>query len=337
MIKVVVVEDSALQRAQLVRVLEADGDIQVVAQAGDATTACAVVKQHRPDVVTVDLQLPGGGGRHAIEQIMGFSPTPILVLSATVSGPQSEEAVEALVAGALDALPKPARWTATAEAGLRKRVRVLSGATVLRHPRGRRVVHAPKPPRQARTVPVVAVAASTGGPPALAKVLAGLGGLRAAVLVVQHLHPDFIGGFVDWMARVSPLPVQPAVDGQPVQAGAVYVAPGRTHLKLDDARLALDAEPRSLHRPSADELFASVARWAGRKAVGVLLTGMGDDGAQGLLAMRKAGAHTIAQDERSSAVFGMPKVAASLEAATEVLALDDIAEAVMRSMKKVGG
>lgn len=336
MIRVVVVEDSASQRAHLVRALEGDGDIEVVGQAADATAALGVVQKHRPDVVTLDLQLPGGGGRHAIEQIMAFAPTPILVLSATVTGPQSEAAVDALVSGALDAVPKPSRWTATAEAQLRKRVRALRGATVLRHPRGRRA-HDTVAPRRTRTVPIVAVAASTGGPPALAKVLAGLGGLRAAVLVVQHLHPDFIEGFVTWMARVSPLPVQPAAAGAPIQAGAVYIAPGGTHLKVADGHLVLDPAPGTLHRPSADELFRSVATGAGRRAVGVLLTGMGDDGAAGLLAMRKAGAHTIAQDERTSAVYGMPRVAKALDAAVEVLPLDAIAEAVKKSMKRVTG
>ncbi|HVF73920.1 MAG TPA: chemotaxis protein CheB [Acidimicrobiales bacterium] len=336
MIRVVVVEDSASQRAHLVRALEAEGDIAVVALATDATAALGVVQEHRPEVVTVDLQLPGGGGRHAIEQIMAFAPTPILVLSATVTGPHSEAAVNALVSGALDAVPKPARWTAAAEAELRKRVRSLRGATVLRHPRGRRSADAGEP-RRTRTVPVVAVAASTGGPPALAKLLAGLGGLRAAVLVVQHLHPDFIDGFVTWMARVSPLPVQPATDRAPLQAGAVYIAPGNAHLKVKDGRLMLDPEPRTLHRPSANELFKSVATSSGRRAVGVLLTGMGDDGATGLLAMRTAGAHTIAQDERSSAVYGMPRVAKAVGAAVEVLPLDAVAEAVKRSMKRVTG
>lgn len=336
MIRVVVVEDSASQRAHLVKALEAEGDISVVALAADAGAVLAVVQEHRPEVVTVDLQLPGGGGNHAIEQIMAFAPTPILVLSATVTGPQSEAAMGALVAGALDALPKPARWTVAAEAELRKRVRALRGATVLRHPRGRRS-GPPDPSKGGRPMPVVAVAASTGGPPALAKVLAGLDGLRAAVLVVQHLHPDFIDGFVTWMARASPLPVQAATNGTPLQAGAVYIAPGGTHLKVAKGRLLLDPEPRSLHRPSADELFRSVARGTGARAVGVLLTGMGDDGADGLLAMRAAGAHTIAQDERTSAVYGMPRVAKSLGAAVEVLPLDAIAEAVKRSMKRVTG
>ena len=336
--KVVVIEDSAVQRANLVRALEAEGDIKVVGEVSHAGEATAVVQRHRPDVVTVDLQLPGGGGKHAIEQIMAFVPTPLLVLSATVGGRESTAAVEALVAGALDALPKPVRWTASNEAELRRRVHALRGATVLRHPRGRRTTGTAQPSRGGlMPVPVVAMAASTGGPPALAKVLSGLAGLRAAVLVVQHLHPDFIDGFVSWMARVSPLPVQLAANGTTLQRGGVYIAPGGAHLKVDgEGRAVLDPEPRSLHRPSADELFHSVATVLGRRATGVLLTGMGDDGAKGLLAMRTAGAATIAQDAATSAVYGMPRAAVSLEAAGRVLPLDRIADEVVHAMKKVG-
>ncbi|MBW3668590.1 MAG: response regulator [Actinobacteria bacterium] len=338
-VTVVVVEDSAVQRAHLVRALEAEGDIKVVGEAVGGAEAVGVVQRHKPDVVTVDLQLPDGGGHHAIEQIMGYSPAPILVLSASVAGRESTAAVDALVAGALDALPKPTRWTAGAEAELRARVRTLRGATVIRHPRGRR-----KPPgagsRATRAggsrVPVVAVAASTGGPPAVAKVLTGLAGVSAAVLVVQHLHADFIDGFVAWMARVSPLSVQPAVDGADLRPGVVYVAPGGAHLKVDaDGRAVLDPLPRTLHRPSADELFRSVAAHLGARAVGVLLTGMGDDGAQGLLAMRTAGALTIAQDEATSAVYGMPRAAAAVDAATTILPLDRIPAAVAQSVRRL--
>jgi two-component system, chemotaxis family, protein-glutamate methylesterase/glutaminase len=332
-IKVIVVEDSRIQRAHLVRALEADDDIRVVDEVADASEALAAVRKHHPDVVTMDLQLPGGGGMHAIEQIMGFAPTPILVVSG--SGDASQAAVDALVAGALEALPKPSRWSATAEDQLRRRVRALAGATVLRHPRGRRSNGSD---REAGTgMPIVAVAASTGGPPALAGLLARLGGLRAPVLVVQHLHPDFIDGFVTWMARASALPVQTAAQGTVVQRGGVYIAPAGMHLRLGrDSRLVLSEEPRSLHRPSADVLFESVAEHAGPRGMGVLLTGMGDDGARGLLAMRAAGGLTVAQDEASSAVYGMPRAAVALDAAERVLPLEEIADTVLKAVKRLG-
>ncbi|HEX2040442.1 MAG TPA: chemotaxis protein CheB [Acidimicrobiales bacterium] len=335
-VRVVVVEDSSVHRARIVRALEADDDIQVVGEVADAGGVLAAVREHRPDVVTMDLQIPGGGGLHAVEQIMGFAPTPILVVSA--SGDASQEALDALVAGALEALPKPIRWTAVDEDQLRRRVRALAGATVLRHPRARRGGdRKAADERPSTAMPVVAVAASTGGPPAVADLLARLGGLQAAVLVVQHLHADFIDGFVAWMARASALPVQPAGQGTIVQRGGVYIAPAGSHLRLGrDCRLTLSAEPRSLHRPSADVLFESVAAQAGARAIGVLLTGMGDDGARGLLALRNAGALTIAQDEATSAVWGMPRAAVALDAARRVLPLSDIPDALLRAVRRLG-
>ncbi|HKQ00048.1 MAG TPA: response regulator, partial [Actinomycetes bacterium] len=172
-VRVVVVEDSPVQRAHLVDVLEAERDISVIGQAGDPVEAVALVQRLRPDVVTMDLGLPGNGGLGAIEQIMAGRPTPILVLSARVTCAGSAAAVESLLAGAVEALPKPERWDTEAERQLRCRVRLLSGVTVVAHPRGRRRPPAPDPYR----APPVAIAASTGGPAALAEILPSLGGL----------------------------------------------------------------------------------------------------------------------------------------------------------------
>jgi two-component system, chemotaxis family, protein-glutamate methylesterase/glutaminase len=167
-------------------------------------------------------------------------------------------------------------------------------------------------------------------------VLSGLGGLPAPVLVVQHLHPDFTGGLVDWMARVSALPVEVARDGQPAVAGRAYLAPGLHHLRLGaGGRLELTDTPASLHRPSADELFGSLAERAGPAGTGVLLTGMGEDGARGLLRLHRAGGCTFAQDEASSAVFGMPQAAYRMGAVTGLLPLEKIAAAVHRAVAGV--
>jgi two-component system chemotaxis response regulator CheB len=336
MIRVVVVEDSLVQRAHLVKTLEADGDISVVGEAVDAKEALERVQSLRPDVVTLDLGIPGGGGQHAIEQIMAFSPAPILVLSASVSSRESQAAVQALVAGAVDAMPKPTPWSMDAEQAVRERVRVLRGVSVVRHPRGRlatrRTSTAAPPARPATATPVVAIGASAGGPAALATVLSGLKGLRAAVLVVQHLDAAFMDGFVAWMQRVSGLPVELAVDGAALRPGVVYVGPGDVHLKLGrDDRIALDPDPQSLHRPSVDVLLSSLAGRSDRRRVGVVLTGMGNDGATGLLALRRGGGVTIAQDEETSVVYGMPQAAQRLQAAMHVLPLQDIAAAVVRS------
>jgi two-component system, chemotaxis family, protein-glutamate methylesterase/glutaminase len=341
-IRVVVVEDSLVQRSHLVAALAADGDITVVGEATGAGEAAALVERLRPDVVTLDLQIPDGGGLAAVERIMAFAPTPILILSGTIAGRESQAAVAALVAGALDAVPKPARWTPDAERDLRDRVRLLGRTPVIRHPKGRLSPTPPvAPPSAYRSGggggALVGIAASTGGPQALATVLGGLGLLSAAVLVVQHLHPDFLAGFVSWMDRACPLPVVEAVAGAPLRPGIVHVGPVGVHLKVDGSgrHVVLDPAPATLHRPSANELFTSIARSAGPGGVGVVLTGMGDDGASGLLALRRAGGRTIAQDEATSAVYGMPKAAVTVGAVAEVVALGDIAAAVQRAVRGV--
>jgi two-component system chemotaxis response regulator CheB len=179
---------------------------------------------------------------------------------------------------------------------------------------------------------VVAMAASTGGPPALATVLAGLRNVTGPVLIVQHIHPDFVGGLISWMARISPLPVVLARHGSPMLDGHVYIGPGDSHLRLGPGRTVhLTQTPVTVHRPSADQLFESVARHAGANSVGVLLTGMGDDGAAGLQMMHAEGAHTIVQDKDTSAVYGMPRAAKLLGAATQELPLGSIAEAIVRA------
>jgi two-component system chemotaxis response regulator CheB len=330
-IRALVVEDSTATRALVVRILQADGDIVVVGQAASSADAIDRTVELRPDVVTLDLYLPDGGGRHVIEQIMALAPTPILVLSHSVDDRRSASVVDALVSGALDALPKPERWTTELEAQLRRSVRVLQKVHVIRHRRAGADRSHPCPERDAPSTVrrVVAMAASTGGPSALATVLAGLAGTAAPVLVVQHLHRDFTAGLIDWMARVSALPVELAEDGRVPRPGRVYVAPGGVHLRLGaDNRLTLSADPVTVHRPSADELFRSVAENAGRGAIGVLLTGMGDDGAKGLLAIKDRGGTTFAQDEASSAVFGMPAAARRLGAVTDLLAPEALARAI---------
>jgi two-component system chemotaxis response regulator CheB len=208
---------------------------------------------------------------------------------------------------------------------------------VIRHPRGNLTsspTHAPyQHPEQH---PLVAIAASTGGPSALATLLAGLAGLTAPVLIVQHLHPDFTDRLVDWMSRVSALQVMTAEHGQIPRAGCVYLAPGGVHLRVGpDLRLELDPEPASPHRPSADQLFLSVAERAGATAVGVLLTGIGDDGARGLLAIRRRGGWTLAQDEASCAVFGMPQAAQRIGAVTDLLPITQLAAAINQAVRKV--
>ena len=183
-------------------------------------------------------------------------------------------------------------------------------------------------------LPVVGIAASAGGPAALAAILPDIPGLAAPVLVVQHLHPRFVDEFVEWMARVSALPVEAAVNAARLRRGAVYLALPGTHLKLATGRtVVLDLDPASQHRPSADELFRSIARHAGVDGIGVVLTGLGDDGASGLLALRRAGGATLVQDVGSSVVHGMPGAVTRLGAAERQVALADMARAIRGAVR----
>lgn len=336
-IRVVLVEDASAQRTQLVSALQLQGDIEVQQSPARAREAVELVASTRPDVVILDLHLSDGRSQEAIKQIMAYTPTPILVLSAAIDDRRSPSAVEALVSGALEALPRPALWTPEQGAELRRVVRQISSVPVIRHPRGSlTAVQRGDAGSGGVRLPVVAVAASTGGPRALATLLAGLGGLEAAVLVVQHLHADFTAGLVQWMARVAALPVETADHQMVARPGRVYFAPGEHHLRYASrGRLELSELPLTAHRPSADELFTSVATNAGSSAVGVLLTGMGNDGAQGLLAIQRRGGQTFAQDEASSTVFGMPKAAVSVGAVTELLPLDKLADAIQRAVRTV--
>ena len=336
-IRALVIDKASTQRSRLVDVLHAEGDIVVVAQCDNDAEAIDHVAHFRPDVVILNLHLPDGQSQQAIEQIMARTPTPILVLSARTDDRRSPSAVQALVAGALEALPTPHQWTPDVAAELRRTIRLISTVHVIRHPRGGLSGGSSRPAvRRSECHPVVAIAASTGGPSALAAVLSGLVGLEAPVLVVQHLHADFVAGLVQWMSRVAALPVDIASAQQIALPGRIYFAPGGTHLRLGINRmLELDELPITVHRPSADELFTSVADSAGAAGIGVVLTGMGEDGALGMLAIHRRGGVTLAQDEASSAVFGMPKAAERFGGVTEVVPLDRLATAIQRAVRRV--
>jgi len=333
-IRLLFIDDAPLDRSRLARILQSDGDIVSLGQVPTGPAAIGLVGREHPDVIVLGVSTLDGSAQSVIEQVMAQTPTPVLVLSSLIEDRKSPRAVEALVAGALDVLPVPQRWTPELEAALRRTVRQLSRVQTIRHPRGglaRSAAAAPAAPIRSRPT-VVALAASTGGPKALATVLAGLGGLAVPVLVVQHLHPDFTGGLVDWMSRVSALPVQVAEHDQEARPGQVYLAPGGLHLRLAKGmRLELAATPVTIHQPSANELFRSVARHAGAAGIGVILTGMGDDGAEGLREIHRANGQTFGQDEETCAVFGMPRAAYRLGAVSDLLPIEQLAAAVLRS------
>ncbi|HEU0031982.1 MAG TPA: chemotaxis protein CheB [Kofleriaceae bacterium] len=341
-LRVVIVEDSPIARAVLKQTLEEDRDIAVVGMAEDDVSALRVVKACMPDLVTMDIQMAGAGGLGAIEQIMAQAPVPILVVTALPTGPNTDLAFEALRRGALDVAAKPSGPTRLADAAkLRRQVRSLAGVPVVRHVaalRTKAVPIAARMPTPAR-VPIVGIAASAGGPIAVAQVLAALPARFAGTIaVVQHLPKGFAAFFAAYLQRNTTLDVVMASDamlgGIEPRAGLVVVAPDDRHLVLgaSGTLLATQEPPESNYRPAASVLFRSLARFGRASSVGVVLTGIGDDGAEGLLAMRRGGALTIAQDAATSAVFGMPRAAITAGAATRILPIGEIAQALVAAV-----
>ena len=338
-IRVVVVDDSPTQRAHLVRLLEHDGDIEVVSEAANRADAIEAVLRARPDVVTMDLEMPGTlpgdelAGIRAVRTIMAISPTPILVVSAHTPTAGSTAAIESLAAGAADVRPRPQDADDPEGTDIRERVRVLSGVTVVTRRLASRTAK-----RTGAEPAIVALGASTGGPPALGTVVAELRGIQAPVLVVQHIHPDFVMSFSGWLERETGLSTHVAQSGDEPLPGHVYVAPARRHLRVSQhGHLSLSEQPESLHRPSVDELFESLASSDGTSVVAALLTGMGDDGARGLAAIREAGGITVAQDEGTSAVYGMPRAAVRLDEGHDVLPLERIGPSIRLAVAGEGG
>ena len=352
---IVVVDDSPVQRRFVRAAVEADPDFTVVGEARNGKEAVALVARLRPSAVLMDLDLPVMSGIEAIERIMAASPTPILVCSAHVGGDESANALEALAAGAVDVLAKPGPDDTSSlddyADQIRKKLRVASRVRVITHPRGKlRTREHAAVPRLGLTRPspvlldepacearhgvkLVAIGASTGGPQALHTLLRDLpADLEQAVLVVQHMADGFIPGLASWLDQLVPLPVVVGASGRRLLPGTITIAPSGSNLLVQDDRLrvlCVDPEPGQFHVPGIDQCFQSVADALGPDAVGVLLTGMGRDGAQGLKAMRSRGAATLGQDEATSTVYGMPQAAFALDAVDRQLALQDIAEAVL--------
>lgn len=314
--RVLICDDSPVYAAALTRVLNYGGEITVAAVCATATAAIAALPSVRPDLVIMDLELPGMDGLTAVEEIMGSQPLPILVLSARVSA-SSGRAAAALAAGALDAIAKDnldlSDPAGVAGATFRQRVKVLSRAGVIRHLRpGLRAGSGTG--YRTRRASVIGVCASTGGPRILAYLLGALpAGYPIPLLVVQHIGAGFAEGLAEWLDKTVRLRVAIASSGARAGPGA-WIAPAGAHLKLTaTGQLYLDRRTVvGHHRPSGDALFESLAAVAGRTGVAVVLSGMGADGAVGAAAVRARGGLAIAQDRESSAVYGMPKAAIDL-------------------------
>jgi two-component system chemotaxis response regulator CheB len=350
-IRVLIVDDSALVRSLLSDILSADPGIEVVGVAGDAHVAREKIKQLNPDVLTLDVEMPKMDGITFLKNLMRLRPMPVIMVS-SLTERGADVTLDALALGAVDYLSKPkidlAATLKDYGEELIEKIRIASKASVRAldprraaaitvrpaHTTDAVLAKAP-PPKQLRTTDrIIAIGASTGGTEAIKEVLMRLPPDTPGVVIAQHIPKAFSGPFAKRMNDCCHVTVYEAEDGQQVLAGHAYIAPGDQHLMVvrDGTRYVCrldDGVPVNRHKPSVDVLFRSVAQNAGRNAIGVLLTGMGKDGARGMKEMLDAGSHTIAQDEATSVVWGMPGEAVSLGAVQHVLALENVANKIL--------
>jgi two-component system chemotaxis response regulator CheB len=344
MIRVLIVDDSPTARVLLRTVLGADPDLRIVGEASGGAEAVALTCSLRPNVITMDLRMPDMDGLEATKEIMIVAPTPIVIVTASAAVDEVETGLAALRAGALTVLAKPpgpgSPGFEDAARELVATVKAMAHVKVVRHwrrsaPTARAAKDA-EPAEAGPQVQVIAIAASTGGPAALLRLVSDLpGDFPVPILVVQHITPGFVGGLAEWLTKAGNLHVKVARDGEPLAPHTVYLAPDDFHLGVAPSnRIGLSqAAPVGVFRPSATFLFESVARLFGQAAVGVILTGMGEDGVEGLRALRQAGGRVLAQDEKSSVIFGMPGAAIAAGLADAVLSVDAIAARLVRWVK----
>ncbi|MGH8069629.1 MAG: chemotaxis-specific protein-glutamate methyltransferase CheB [Candidatus Entotheonellia bacterium] len=349
MITVLIVEDSSVVRDFLRHILSADPEIQVIGTASDGAAALDVVQHQKPDVITMDIYMPRMNGLEATRKIMETHPTPIVIVSSSVVADEVATTFRAIEAGALAAVPRPqglghSEHEATAQE-LVQTVKLMSEVKVVRRwprPRsGSRVPAAQRAdmPRASTAIQVVAIGASTGGPLVLQTLLSGLPkDFPVPVLIVQHMAAGFIPGFAEWLAQSTGFPVHVAAVDDYLLPGHAYVAPDGAHMRVGMGRrivLSQDA-PKNGVRPSVSYLFQSVAHVFGCYAAGLLLTGMGKDGAEELKLLRDKGAVTMVQDRDSAVVYGMPGEAIKLDAATYVLSPERMVAGLVRLADKKG-
>ncbi|MEN8164047.1 MAG: chemotaxis response regulator protein-glutamate methylesterase [Acidobacteriota bacterium] len=346
-IRVLVVDDSSFMQKEITAILEADGDMQVVGTAADGLEAIQARKALEPDVITMDINMPRLDGLEASRWIMGHCPAPIVIVS-SYAPRDSLAAMEALEFGVIEVVEKPSgpvtldldrvrtdlvRFVRTAS-----RIRVVRNASrmdsipFVEKPERPlpETPSAPPLPLETSSLPIIAVAASTGGPVAVRALLQGLDpNLNAAIVICQHMPPRFTREFAARLNEVTRFTVCEAEDRMVTNPGSVLVAPGGFHLELHGRETRIrEGPPVNGARPSADLLFRSIARTTGRRTIGVVLTGMGEDGARGAMTIRENGGIVLAQDEESSVVFGMPAAAARMDAVDEVLPLESMPPAL---------
>lgn len=365
-IRVLIVDDSASVRMTLSEIIGSDPDLEVMATAADPYVAVERIRQEVPDVMFLDIELPRMDGLTFLRKIMSQRPIPVVICSSLAEA-GSDTLMQALEAGAVDVVTKPR--VDTSQFLQESRMRICDAAKAAAHAKFRGV-HKPAPPvvveakltadaivpphsaaraasvraKQPDTDPVICIGASTGGTEALREVLEKLPANSPPIIVVQHMPEKFTNAFARRLNGICAIEVKEAADGDVLQPGRALIAPGNQHMVLQRSGSRytvniVDGPHVSRHRPSVDVMFRSASQVAGHNAMGIILTGMGDDGARGLLEMRQAGSHTLAQDEESSVVFGMPKEAIQRGAAVKIVPLNRIAaeiEAYGRSPNRTG-
>lgn len=362
-IRVLIVDDSAAVRTTLSDIISSDPALEVMGTAADPYIAVERIRVEVPDVIFLDIELPRMDGITFLKKMMSQRPIPVVICSSHASE-GSDTLIKALEAGAVDVVPKPRIDTAQALHDSRARIcaaarnaaearlkgRDTRAPAAEMHVEAKLTADVVIPPRSAAraasalatmpvTEPIICIGASTGGTEALRDVLVGLPAASPAILIVQHMPERFTAAFARRLDSLCQVRVKEAEDGDVLESGRVLIAPGGHHMSLqrNGSRYTVhivDGPHVSRHRPSVDVLFRSAAYAAGRNAMGVILTGMGDDGARSLLEMREAGAYTVAQDEESCVVFGMPKEAIDRGAAMKVLPLDRIAAEIQSYARK---
>lgn len=343
-IRVVLVDDSSLTRGLLRAFLEGDADIEIVGEARNGREAVSLARELKPNLITMDLEMPVMNGMQAIEEIMATKAVPILVVSSVAD---AQNAYEAVARGALEVIAKP-EYDAKAAAEFVAKVKMLAGVPVITHirprlegkktaPEIRPSVASPPAPAPQGDFPasysrIFAIASSTGGPQILALILAQLpAGFPCPVLVSQHISDGFAGGMADWLAGLCKMRVRLAQEGELILPGVIYISPSEANLAVTPSRrISLREQPLTdIYHPSCNVLLNTVAEVFGRQSIGIILTGMGKDGAEGIVNIRKAGGATLAQDEASSVIFGMNKVAIDSGSVQKILPADEIAREMM--------
>jgi two-component system, chemotaxis family, protein-glutamate methylesterase/glutaminase len=358
-IRIVIVDDSLMVCNILKDILDSDPQLQVVGEAHNGLQAIELAARLHPDLITMDIQMPEMDGFAATEQIMAYTPTPILILSSAIDSEERYSSIRAISLGALDVMTKPditaVGLNLVAQELIRK-VKMLSRIPVIPHIRGKfksvqmesptveAIGASPNPlSRTQKTgvlktsrIKIVAIGASTGGPTALEKLLREFpSDFPAGIVVVQHIAPGFVGSLVEWLRNSLTMRVKLAEHQEPVSPGTVYFAPDGAQLQVDsDLHLQLQPElpPWGEHKPSVNHLFQSVGLNLGNQAIGVILTGMGDDGTVGMKTMYQNGALTLAQNQLTSLIYGMPRMAVEAGVVHKILPLDAIVLEIMNNM-----